>query len=74
MNPIDPAASTMSAGELRDAITSAMDNGSAHERNLHPTKDALIRIGGSYYALDHVAVAFVQGSFVLTLTAGQFLF
>ena len=69
MNQANPAASTMSAGELRDAITAAMDDSGAYGRNLHPTKDVLIQIGESYYALNHVAVDFVHGSFVLTLNA-----
>jgi hypothetical protein len=69
MTSTNPDAGTMSAGDLRDAITTAMDDSGAYGHNLHPTKDVLIHIGGSYFALKYAAVNFVHGSFVLTLRA-----
>ena len=71
MTPTNPAADTMTAGDLRDAITNAMDNSGAYGPNLHPTKDVLIRIGDTYHPLHHVATAFVDGRFVLILSANQ---
>lgn len=71
MNPTNPAARTMTAGELRDAITNAMDEDGAYGHSLHPTKEVLVHVDGSYYALDYAAVNFVHGSFVLTLRAGH---
>ena len=68
MNPTTPGASTMSAGDLRDAITTAMDGGATGPA-LHPTRDVLIRIDENYHALKHVSIAFVHGTFVLTLVA-----
>lgn len=60
----------LSVGALREALIEVTELEGAFGRNLHESKDVLLRVGDSYLPLGQVSVAFVGGSFCLILQGG----
>lgn len=61
----------LSVGTLQEALTEITDGGGAWGRNMHPSKDVLLRVGDQVYPLAQVAVSFYGGSFTVMLTARE---
>lgn len=57
----------MNVRQLKDAITAATEQGGAYGVDLHPEKDAVVRVSGTEIPIQRVSVGFVNGSFVLII-------
>lgn len=59
----------LTIGDIQDGLFKATERGGAWGKNMHPSKEVLVRIDETYYPIRYVSCSFVNGSFVMIFDA-----